>query len=153
MARGVIDLRSLKEESMSSLRSWRVLLMIALLFTLVASPHARAQGDNSSQAADKARTDSATGLEVQLHLLVGSRSPIGDEEKPPASLDAVIKQLRSTFTFKSYRLAATLLNRVKNGGKLSLRWAGGPLLPQASAATNSTPGINEFNVQRVNLIK
>src|SRR5207237_567966 len=109
------------------------------MLTSVSSLHAYAQTENSSPAPAKARTENAIGLEVQLHLLVATKSPTGDEEKLPASLDAVIKQLRSTFNFKSYRLAATLLNRVKNNGRLSLRWAGNQLL-QTSAATNATPG-------------
>jgi hypothetical protein len=139
---------------MLSLKLSRTFLMAVLLIVLTsaASLHALAQNENSSQAVAKARADSV-GLEVQLHLLVATRSPTGDEEKLPASLDAVVKQLRSTFNFKSYRLAATLLNRVKNNGKLVLRWAGGPLLPQSSAATNSTPGFNEFRVERVRLIQ
>src|SRR3954471_23199577 len=138
---------------MLSLKSSRMFLIgVLLMLTSVASLHAYAQTENSSPAPAKARTENAIGLEVQLHLLVATRSPTGDEEKLPASLDAVLKQLRSTFNFKSYRLAATLLNRVKNNGKLTLRWAGGQLMPQASAATNSTPGFNEFRVERVRLI-
>lgn len=140
---------------MSSLKSCRMFLIGALLISLTcaASLQALAQSENSSQTPDKARIENPTGFEVQLHLLIASKSPIGDEEKLPGSLDAVVKQLRSTFTFKSYRLAATLLNRVKNGGSLSLRWAGGQLLPQTSAATNSTPGINEFKVRNIKLSK
>ena len=140
---------------MLSLKSCRLFLTGALLLALAAAASltALAQGDSSSQGSEKARAEVATSLEVQLHLIVATKTPTGDEEKMPAALDAVVKQLRATFTFKSYRLAATLLNRVKNGGRLSLRWAGGQLLPQASAATNSTPGFNEFNVQRVNLTK
>ena len=140
---------------MSTLKACRVLLISALLvmFAAGASLQALAQGDNSSQSPEKPKTENAAGLEIQLHLLVATRSPTGDEEKLPASLDAVVKQLRSTFTFKSYRLAATLLNRVKDNGSLSVRWVGGQLLPQSSAATNATPGFNEFKLRRVNLTK
>ena len=140
---------------MLSLKLSRTFLMAVLLILLTsAAPlHALAQNENSSQAVAKARAENSVGLEVQLHLIVASKSPTGDEERLPASLDAVLKQLRSTFNFKSYRLAATLLNRVKNNGKLTLRWAGGQLLPQSSAATNSTPGFNEFRVERVRLIQ
>lgn len=139
---------------MSSLKFCRALLISALLLTgaLITSYQVIAQTDSSAQAPQKAKGEDTAGLEVQLHLLVGSKSPSGDGEKLPSSLDAVVKQLRSTFTFKNYRLAATLLNRVKNGGKLSLTWAGGPLLA-SSAATIATPGINEFHVTNVKLIQ
>lgn len=141
---------------MLSLKLYRAVLSIALLltFALAASPQALAQNQDSAQASSetKARGEDTTGLEVQLHLIVGTKSPTVDEEKLPASLDAVVKQLHTTFTFKNYRLAATLLNRVKNGGRLYLRWVGGPLLA-SSAATTATPGFNEFNVSNVKLIR
>lgn len=139
---------------MPSLKLFRALLIAALfLASAFAAPHqALAQNENSSQTPAKVKVEDTTGLEVQLHLLVGTKSPVGDEEKLPASLDSVVKQLRSTFTFKNYRLAATLLNRVKNGGRLSLSWTGGPLLA-SSAATLATPGFNEFRVSNVRLIQ
>ncbi|PYS50279.1 MAG: hypothetical protein DMF68_07680 [Acidobacteria bacterium] len=126
--------------------------LLLLTFSLAASHEALAQNDNSSQAGAKTKAEDAAGVEVQLYLLVATKSPTGDEEKLPSSLDAVVKQLRSTFPFKSYRLAATLLNRVKDGGKLSVRWAGGSLLPTAGA-TNATPGFNEFNLGRLRLVQ
>ena len=138
---------------MSTLKSPRAFFIAVLLIALssAASLHALAQNEASSSAKPKA--ESAVGLEVQLQLLVATKSPTGDEEKLPASLDAVVKQLRSTFNFKSYRLATTLLNRVRNNGKLVLRWAGSQLLQQSSAATNATPGFNEFRVEKVRLIQ
>lgn len=139
---------------MQSLKLYRALMVAALLLTgmIATSNQVVAQGEGPAQASTKAKGEDTTGLEVHLHLLVGTKTVSGDEEKLPSSLDAVVKQLRSTFSFKNYRLAATLLNRVKNGGKLSLSWAGGPLLP-SSAATTATPGFNEFRVQRVRLVQ
>lgn len=139
---------------MSSLKLTRAALMLALVltFALSASQQVFAQTDSSSQSPAKAKSDSTTGLEVQLYLVVATKSANTEEEKMPSALDAVTKQLRATFPFRNYRLAATLLNRVKNGGKLYLRWAGGPLLA-SSAATTATPGFNEFNVNAVRLIQ
>jgi hypothetical protein len=133
---------------------YRLMLMAILIITGVAASanQALAQTETSSQASTRIKNDDATGLEVQLHLIVARKTADGDDEKLPASFDAVVRQLKSTFTFKSYRLATTLLNRVKNGGRLSLRWVGSPLLAP-SAATTSTPGFNEFNVQLVKLAK
>jgi hypothetical protein len=58
-----------------------------------------------------------TNLDTQLYLIVGTNQDV-DDAKLPASLDPVVKQLRATLPFKNYRLAATLINRVKNEGRL-----------------------------------
>jgi hypothetical protein len=137
---------------MASQKIYRIMLIATLIMTgLVAGSHqALAQTEQSPPASSRIKNEDATGLEVQLHLIVARKTVDGEDEKLPAAFDAVVKQLKSTFTFKSYRLATTLLNRVKNGGRLSLRWVGSPLLASA-AATTATPGFNEFNVQSVKL--
>jgi hypothetical protein len=137
---------------MTTQKIHRIILIATLILTgtLLCSGQAQAQTEQASPASAKVKNEDSAGLEVQLHLLIATKSVTVDEEKLPSSLDAVVKQLRSTFTFKSYRLVTTLLNRVSNHGKLNLRWVGSPLLAQ-SAATLATPGINEFNVQEVAL--
>ena len=80
--------------------------------------------------------DDETNLDTQLFLLVGSNQDVGDPNLP-ASLDSVVKQLRATLPFKNYRLAATLLNRVKNEGRLDLSWIGGPLASTARAGADT----------------
>ncbi|MDT4896211.1 MAG: hypothetical protein QOH25_1288 [Acidobacteriota bacterium] len=137
---------------MASQKIYRLMLMATLMIAGVAASaqQALAQTEQSSQASSRIKNDDATGLEVQLHLIVARKISDGDDEKLPAAFDAVVKQLKSIFAFKSYRLATTLLNRVKNGGRLNLRWVGSPLLAP-SAATPATPGFNEFNVQIVKL--
>jgi hypothetical protein len=137
---------------MASQKIYRIILMATLIITgaVAGSLQALAQTTQSSTPSSRIKNEDATGLEVQLHLIVARKTADGDDEKLPAAFDAVVKQLKSTFTFKSYRLATTLLNRVKNGGRLSLRWVGSPLLASA-AATTATPGFNEFNVQSVKL--
>src|ERR1051326_8546389 len=97
----------------------RALLISALLIMtglLAASPQAFAQNEQSTA---KAKAEDTTAIEVQLHLIIGTNTAKGTEEKIPSSLDAVVKQLRQTLTFKNYYLAETSLNRVFNGGKLS----------------------------------
>lgn len=139
---------------MASQKIYRILLIATLIITSTLAPsiQALAQGEQSSQAAPRVKSDDAAGLEVHLHIIVARKTAEGEDEKLPASLDAVIKQLKATFSFKSYRLATTLLNRVKNGGRLSLRWVGSPLLASA-ASTTATPGFNEFNIQGVKLVQ
>ncbi|HSE19005.1 MAG TPA: hypothetical protein VLB46_18240 [Pyrinomonadaceae bacterium] len=96
-------------------------------------------------------TDDAN-LETQLFLIVGTNQDVEDT-KLPASLDGIVKQLRSTLPFKNYRLAATLINRVKNEGRLDLSWIGGPLASPTGAASNVTPSFSQFKVRQVKLVR
>ena len=139
---------------MAPQKIYRILLLAAVFLTgaLACSEQALAQADQPAQASSRVKSEDATGLEVQLHLIVARKAADGEDEKLPPAFDSVLKQLKSTFTFKSYRLMTTSLNRVRNGGKLSLRWVGSPLVASA-AATTSTPGFNEFNVQSVKLVQ
>ena len=89
-------------------------------------------------------------LETQLYLIVGTNQEV-DEPRLPATLDNVIKQLRASLPFKNYRLAATLLNRVKNEGRLELSFIGGPLATQSMAATSTAPSFSSFKVRQVKL--
>ena len=92
-----------------------------------------------------------TNLETQLYLIVGTNQDVADP-KLPASLDPIVKQLRATLPFKNYRLAATLINRVKNEGRLDLSWIGGPLAATATSGT-LTPSFSQFKVRQVKLVR
>jgi hypothetical protein len=96
--------------------------------------------------------DDETNLETQLYLIVGTNQDVV-ESKLPASLDPVLKQLRATLPFRNYRLAATLINRVKNEGKLDLSWIGGPLASPLGAATATTPSFSQFKVRQVKMVR
>jgi len=96
-------------------------------------------------------TDDAN-LDTQLYLVVGTNQEV-DNAKLPASLDPVVKQLRASLPFKNYRLAATLINRVKNEGRLDLSWIGGPLAGPTAAASSLTPSFSQFKVRQVKLIR
>jgi hypothetical protein len=96
--------------------------------------------------------DDEINLDTQLYLIVGTNQDVVDS-KLPASLDNVVKQLRATLPFKSYRLVATLLNRVKNEDRLNLSWIGGPLASTAGAAPTLTPTFNNFTVRQVRLVR
>ncbi len=89
-------------------------------------------------------------LETQLYLIVGTNQEV-DEPRLPATLDNVVKQLRASLPFKNYRLAATLINRVKNEGRLELSFIGGPLATQSIAATSTAPSFSQFKVRQVKL--
>lgn len=91
-----------------------------------------------------------TNLETQLYMILGTNQEVADS-KIPASLDPVIKQLRATLPFKNYRLAATLVNRVKNEGRLELGWVGAPL---TAATDNSQPTTrSQFRMRQIKLAR
>lgn len=140
-----------------------ILFSIVFLVSLSGGQLARGQAasENSSEAgAERSQSSSAipqadkradeTNLDTQLYLLVATNQGI-DDAKLPAALEGVVRQLRASLPFKNYRLAATLINRVKNDSRFNLKWIGGPLVP-SGAVSNSTPSFNEFRVNNVKLV-
>src|SRR6185369_12675891 len=130
--------------------SGTVVLLLAALIVVSWSSSALAQTNN--QQTDT--RDDETNLDTQLFLLVATNQPVSDE-KLPASLDGVVKQLRAALPFKNYRLAATLINRVKNDGRLDLSWIGGPLASSGNMGSSSpvTPSFSQFKVRQVHLVR
>jgi hypothetical protein len=122
-----------------------------LLATLAVCCFVASAQQSLAQTEDKSAqiVQDETNLDTQLYLIVASNQDTGISRLPPV-LDSVVKQLRSTLAFKNYRLAATLINRVKNEGRLSLRWVGGPLA--LGAASTNTPSFSEFKVVSVKLV-
>ena len=138
---------------MSLRRSLSIHLCLVVFAVLVWSGQpARAQAptEDSPATSQRDKKNDDTNLDTQLYLLVATNQDVGDVKLPPA-LDPVLKQLRASLPFKNYRLAATLINRVKNDGRLSLKWIGGPLMI-SGAASNNTPSFNEFRVNNVSLV-
>jgi hypothetical protein len=107
------------------------------------------QSSGSPPQADKKEDE--TNLDTQLYLLLATNQDV-DDTKVPAALEPVMKQLRAALPFKNYRLAATLINRVKNEGNLNLKWIGGPLFTSVSASA-SNPSFNDFSVDSVKLVR
>ncbi len=123
---------------------------ITFLFLVGATCGRQVFAQSPATTSQTEKQDDETNLDTQLYLLVATNQEV-DDAKLPAALDQVVKQLRSSLPFKNYRLAATLLNRVKNDGRLNLKWIGGPLGPVgAVAATN--PSFNEFKVNNLKLV-
>jgi hypothetical protein len=100
----------------------------------------------------QADTPDETNLDTQLYLIVGTNQEV-DDARLPASLEPVVRQLRATLPFKNYRLAATLINRVKNEGRLELNWIGAPPTSPLAAASNVTPSFSRFSVRQVKLVR
>ena len=134
-------------------RKFLSVLLLALCL-LAVNVQAQDTATNTPQTTTKqAETkDDETNLETQLYLIVGTNADVQDD-KLPAVLDTVVKQLRATLPFKSYRLTATMINRVRNEGRLELRWIGGPM----TLATGPTPALNpsfsNFFVRQVKLVQ
>ena len=80
---------------------------------------------SSGTVTQSEKQEDETNLDTQLYLLVATNQEVADA-KLPAALEPVVKQLRPSLPFKNYRLAATLINRVKNEGHLELNWIGAP---------------------------
>lgn len=128
------------------------ILFTGLLFVFAPGEEIRAQ--SSDQPAQSDNKDDEINLDTQLYLLIATNQDI-DDAKLPATLEPVMKQLRSSLPFKNYRLGATLINRVKNNGRLNLKWLGAPLVGSTTGAskgtfTEFTPSFSDF---RINLVK
>jgi len=129
-------------------KSLSTILFASLFLVAICGQQVIAQ---SSATAAQSEQQDETNLDTQLYLLVATNQDI-DDAKLPAALEPVVKQLRASLPFKNYRLAATLINRVKNDGRLNLKWIGGPLVP-AGAVSNTTPSFNEFHINNVKLVR
>lgn len=132
--------------------STRILFVMLFLVLTVSGGQvlAQAASDAPQQPSQADKKDDETNLDTQLYLLVATNQQI-DDAKMPASLDSVIRQLHASLPFKNYRLTATLINRVRNDGRFSLRWQ----MMAAAAASNGTltPSFNEFRVNGVKLVR
>ena len=129
------------------------ILFVMLFLVLISGGQVLAQTSTATQQSSQdAKKDDETNLDMQLYLLVASNQE-SDDAKMPASLDSVIRQLRASLPFKSYRLTATFINRVRNEGHFSLRWVVGPMTASGAVAGGTlTPSFNEFRVNTVKLL-
>ena len=134
-----------------SLRRSLSAILFTILFLGVATWGQQAFAQSSTAAAQSEKQEDETNLDTQLYLLIATNQD-ADDAKLPAALEPVVRQLRASLPFKNYRLAATLINRVKNDGRLNLKWIGGPLVP-SGAVSNNTPSFNEFTINTVKLVR
>lgn len=142
-----------------NLRKTLATVLFTTLFvglTMSVQPAAAQTASTSPQASSdqtqSEKKDDEINLDTQLYMLIATNQEI-DNSKLPANLEPVVKQLRAYLPFKNYRLAATLINRVKNEGRLNLKWIGDPLFASASTASERTPSFNDFAVNSVKLVR
>jgi hypothetical protein len=125
------------------------LALCAALCLMSGSLNVQAQTTTPTPAESK---DDVTNLDTQLYLIIGTNQDVV-ESRLPSSLDSVVRQLRAALPFRNYRLTATLINRVKNEGRLEISWIGGPLASAAGAASAATPSFSRFHVRQVKLLQ
>jgi hypothetical protein len=130
------------------LSGFLIALCAALCLTVV-SINVHAQAATPAQATSD---EDEINLDTQLYLIVGTNQDVADA-KLPASLDPVIKQLRASMPFKNYRLEATLMNRVKNGGRLDVKWLGGRFEASPSAEAETKSSNNHLQIRLVKLFQ
>lgn len=133
-----------------NLRKSLSITLFAILFLGVVTCSRQVFAQSPGVISQSEKQQDETNLDTQLYLLVATNQDV-DDAKLPVALESVVKQLRASLPFKNYRLAATLINRVKNDGRLNLKWIGGPLVP-SGAVSNTTPSFNEFRVENVKLV-
>jgi hypothetical protein len=122
-----------------------IALALCLLIANLTTAFAQEENSRAPGVASQAKRD-AINYDVQLSLLVAGND-VGERSNVPPSMDGAIKQLKAALPFANYRLAATFLNRVKDGGSLEVKGVGGPLI---TASTNlSTPTFYEFSLYQV----
>ena len=124
--------------------------LFLVLFVAGATFGSSVFGQGAEPAVQRDTKNDDINLDTQLYLLIATNQEV-DDGRVPTALEPIVKQLRSSLPFKNYRLAATLINRVKNDGRLNLQWVGGPLLASSAAASGSTPSFNEFKINTVRL--
>jgi hypothetical protein len=130
---------------MISINRYRV-IGVAVLSALIAFTVQTTFAQDSNQPARAAvQKDEEANLDLQLYLVLASNRDVEDE-KLPASLDAVVKHLRESLNFKHYNLSATFVNRVKNNGTLDVSWVGGPFAIHGSPA-QTNPSFSQFTSQ------
>jgi hypothetical protein len=128
------------------------LLTFSTVFLLCGMGHVNgAMGQSADQTTQPKKVENEINFDTQLYLIVGTDQEVSESRMPPV-LEPIIKQLRNTLPFKNYRVSATLINRVKNDGRLSLKWIGGPLLGSASGSA-LTRSFNEFDVHTISLVQ
>jgi hypothetical protein len=129
----------------------RALLVLGLWGALASVNIVSAQSQDAAttKAEDKQREQ--INHEVQLYLLVGSDAP-GERNSVPPALDGAVRQLKESLPFSSYRLATTILMRVRDGGSLELSGVGGfPFV--LTPLNSSTPTFIQLSISRVLLAR
>jgi hypothetical protein len=127
-------------------------LLLALALTLVTASRAASSAQEGQPTARPQPTPRAeVNIEVQVHLLVTSEGADG-APRVPQSLDAVVGQLRAALPSSDYRVAATFINRVRDGGTYEVKAVGGLPFGPPPAQLAPAPSFFQLAVSNVRLL-
>jgi len=126
-------------------------LLCALALVLLAAGRVPAQEGEASRPPSTAPARAEVNHEVHLHLLVTAEGAEAGP-RPPQSLDGVVRQLKSAFPSAEYRLAATFINRVRDGGGFEVKNAGLSWPNSAQPSGRLTPTSYQFSLSGVKLL-
>ena len=123
-----------------------IAIAVLSLLSVLAGAH-QALAQELKPASADAQQRSEINHEVLLYLLAASGAT-GESGGRPQPLEPVVKQLRAALPFNNFRLAATFLHRVKDGGNLEVNGVGGsPLVTPPTRSGN--PTFLQFSVSNV----
>lgn len=105
------------------------------------------QDSQARPSATPARRDD-TNHDVHLYMIVGTNDA-GAKATLPQFMEGVTRQLRTSLPFAGYRLASTLVYRVKDGGALEVRGVSGAALTGLPPGTPKNSTFYEFKIQRL----
>jgi hypothetical protein len=125
------------------------MLMLGLMLLLAFASLAQAQkkGDAAVAALAGAVVDDNANLDLEIYLLAASDAAV-EGSRLPGLLEPVVRQLRATLPYASYRLSATMMNRMKNGGRLEVSGVGATPFAKVTAPA---PLFSEYSVSSVKL--
>ena len=126
-------------------------LLCALALVLLAAGRVPAQEGEASRPPSTAPARAEVNHEVHLHLLVTAEGAEAGP-RPPQSLDGVVRQLKSAFPSAEYRLAATFINRVRDGGGFEVKNAGLSWPNPAQPSGRLAPTSYQFSLSGVKLL-
>ncbi|HWT03420.1 MAG TPA: hypothetical protein VN256_24435 [Pyrinomonadaceae bacterium] len=96
-----------------------ILRLVLLALCLCSAGPVAAQTQTPAPATSQARRG-VTGYRVQVQLLVASNL-VNIKTDYPASLESVVRQLKSSLPFKNHRLITTYIYNVADGSALDVR--------------------------------
>ena len=131
-------------------RKGALLLALALAFVAAGGAAAEAQEDEPSPP-PQAQSRQEVNHEVLVQLLVTAEGAEGGA-RVPQSLDGVLRQLKAALPQSDYRLAATYVHRVRDGGVFEVRGPGGVPFAPPQAANTLTPSFFQLTVAGVKLL-
>jgi hypothetical protein len=130
-------------------RTGRGAFLLALAFTLFASASASAQDSDASRQSAPSRAE--VNHEVLVYLLATADGAEAGT-KPPQALEGVVRQLKAALPPSDYRLAATFINRVRDGASFEVKTAGGSTFGTIQTPSQFTPAFVQLSVTGVKLI-